>query len=80
MTEAIGMRGIPLEDPGEVADGMAAPLAHNGPVLVDAVVNRAELAIHPRAARRMPPARRDAAADVGGQQGPSREDVPCEAS
>jgi len=47
MAEAIGIRGIRLEDPGEVEEGIAAALAHDGPVLVDAVVNRAELAMPP---------------------------------
>ena len=47
MAEAIGIRGIRLEDPDEVADGIAAALAHDGPVLVDAVVNRSELAMPP---------------------------------
>ena len=47
MAEAVGVRGIRLEDPGEVSDGIAAALAHNGPVLVDAVVNRTELAMPP---------------------------------
>jgi pyruvate dehydrogenase (quinone) len=42
-----GMRGIRLEGPGEVGDGIAAALAHDGPVLVDAVVNRTELAMPP---------------------------------
>jgi len=40
MAEAVGIRGIELEDPGEVDEGIAAALAHDGPVLVDAVVNR----------------------------------------
>jgi pyruvate dehydrogenase (quinone) len=47
MAEAVGIRGIRLEDPGAVNDGIAAALAHDGPVLVDAVVNRAELAMPP---------------------------------
>jgi pyruvate dehydrogenase (quinone) len=47
MAEAVGIKGIRLEDPGEVNDGIAAALAHDGPVLVDAVVNRAELAMPP---------------------------------
>jgi hypothetical protein len=42
-----GNRGIRLEDPGGVGDGIAAALAHDGPVLVDAVVNRTELAMPP---------------------------------
>ena len=47
MAEAVGVRGIRLEDPGEVDTGIAAALAHNGPVLIDAVVNRTELAMPP---------------------------------
>jgi pyruvate dehydrogenase (quinone) len=47
MAEAAGVRGIRLEDPGEVETGIAEALAHRGPVLVDAVVNRAELAMPP---------------------------------
>jgi pyruvate dehydrogenase (quinone) len=47
MAEAVGIRGIRLEDPGEVDEGIAAALAHNGPVLVDAVVNRTELVMPP---------------------------------
>jgi pyruvate dehydrogenase (quinone) len=47
MAEAVGIRGIRLEDPAEVEQGLAAALAHDGPVLVDAVVNRTELAMPP---------------------------------
>jgi len=47
MAEAIGIRGIRLEDPAEVNVGIAAALAHDGPVLIDAVVNRTELAMPP---------------------------------
>jgi pyruvate dehydrogenase (quinone) len=47
MAEAVGVRGIRLEDPGEVEAGIAGALTHNGPVLVDAVVNRTELAMPP---------------------------------
>ena len=47
MAEAVGVRGIRIEDPGEVEAAIAAALAHDGPVLVDAVVNRAELAMPP---------------------------------
>jgi pyruvate dehydrogenase (quinone) len=47
MANAVGIRGIRLEDPGEVEAGIAAALAHDGPVLVDAVVNRTELAMPP---------------------------------
>ena len=47
MAEAVGVRGIRIEDPSEVEEGIAAAFAHNGPVLVDAVVNCAELAMPP---------------------------------
>jgi pyruvate dehydrogenase (quinone) len=47
MAEAIGIRGIRIEDPGDVEAGIAAALAHNEPVLVDAVVSRSELAMPP---------------------------------
>src|SRR5208282_382731 len=47
MAEAVGVRGIRIEDPGDVEAGIAAALAHDGPVLVDAVVNRTELAMPP---------------------------------
>jgi pyruvate dehydrogenase (quinone) len=47
MAEAVGIRGIRLEDPGDVETGIADALAHDGPVLVDAVVSRTELAMPP---------------------------------
>jgi len=47
MAEAVGVRGIRLENPGDVESGIAAALDHDGPVLVDAVVNRTELAMPP---------------------------------
>jgi pyruvate dehydrogenase (quinone) len=47
MAEAMGIRGLRLEDPAEVNDGIAEALAHDGPVLVDAVVNRTELPMPP---------------------------------
>ena len=47
MAQAMGIRAIRLATPGEVEDGIADALAHNGPVLVDAIVNRSELAMPP---------------------------------
>jgi len=47
MAEAAGIRGIRIEDPAGVDEGIAAALDHPGPVLVDAVVNRTELAMPP---------------------------------
>ena len=43
LAEAVGIRGIRLEDASEVREGITAALAHDGPVLIDAVVNRTEL-------------------------------------
>jgi pyruvate dehydrogenase (quinone) len=36
-----------LEDPTDVVPGISAALAHDGPALIDAVVNRTELAMPP---------------------------------
>ena len=47
MAEAVGIKGIRLEDPDDVEKGIADALAHDGPVLIDAVVNRTELAMPP---------------------------------
>jgi pyruvate dehydrogenase (quinone) len=47
MAEAVGVRGIRLEDPADVDEGIHDALTHDGPVLVDAVVNRTELAMPP---------------------------------
>jgi pyruvate dehydrogenase (quinone) len=47
MAEASGVRGIRLEDPAHVDEGVAAALAHDGPVLIDAVVSRMVLPIPP---------------------------------
>jgi pyruvate dehydrogenase (quinone) len=40
VAEAMGARGIRIEDPGDVREGLSAALAHKGgPVVVDAVVD-----------------------------------------
>jgi len=48
VAEAAGIRGIRIEDPADVEPGIAAALAYNGPVLIDAVVNPNELSIPPK--------------------------------
>lgn len=47
MAEAVGIKGIRITDPADVEPGIRAALAHDGPVLVDAVVARTELPIPP---------------------------------
>lgn len=40
VAEAMGAKGIRIEEPGDVREGLAAALAHkSGPVVVDAVVD-----------------------------------------
>lgn len=53
MAEAIGIRGIRLEDPADVERGIADALAHDGPVVVDVVVNRQELSMPPKITAKM---------------------------
>jgi pyruvate dehydrogenase (quinone) len=46
VAEAMGARGIRIEDPGDVRDGLAQALAHkDGPVVVDAVVDSLALSL-----------------------------------
>jgi pyruvate dehydrogenase (quinone) len=47
MAQAIGIRGIRLANPADVDDGISEALAHDGPVVVDAIVARTELAMPP---------------------------------
>jgi len=53
MASSMGIHGIRLERPGEIRAGLAEALAHDGPVLVDAVVSRTELAMPPSITREM---------------------------
>jgi pyruvate dehydrogenase (quinone) len=48
MAEAIGIKGIRIEDPGDVERGIGEALSHDGPVVVDALVNRQELSLPPK--------------------------------
>ena len=46
VAEAMGAKGIRIEEPGDVREGLAAALAHkSGPVLVDAVVDPLALSL-----------------------------------
>ncbi len=47
LAEAVGIRGVRVEQPGEVKESLRAALAHPGPALVDVVVNRQELSLPP---------------------------------
>src|SRR6201981_1187053 len=48
MAEAIGVRGLRVEKPQELKAALEAGLAHKGPVLVDVVSARQELAMPPK--------------------------------
>lgn len=48
MAEAIGIKGIRLEDPGNVGAALEKAFAHEGPVLIDAVVNPSVLVMPPK--------------------------------
>lgn len=46
VAEAMGAKGIRLEEPGDVKDALAEALAHNdGPVVIDAVVDHFALSL-----------------------------------
>jgi len=53
MAEAVGIKGVRIEDPTDVEGKLAEALAHPGPVVVDAVVNRMELAMPPKVTAEM---------------------------
>jgi pyruvate dehydrogenase (quinone) len=48
MARATGIHGVRIDDPADVDAKIAEALAHPGPVLIDAVVNRMELAMPPK--------------------------------
>ena len=48
VAEAIGLKGIRVEEADEVEGAIKAALAHDGPVLVDCVTNPDEVAIPPK--------------------------------
>jgi pyruvate dehydrogenase (quinone) len=47
MAQAICVEGVRIEDPAEVDSKLAEALVRPGPILIDAVVNRVELAMSP---------------------------------
>ena len=47
MAEAVGIKGVRIEDPAEVDSKLGEAFAHDGPVVIDAVVSRQELAMPP---------------------------------
>jgi len=53
LAEAVGIKGIRIEDPADVESKLAEALAHDGPVLIDAVVERMELAMPPKVTTEM---------------------------
>ncbi len=53
MANAAGIHGVRIEDPADVEGKLAEALAHPGPVLIDAVVNRMELAMPPKVTTEM---------------------------
>jgi pyruvate dehydrogenase (quinone) len=53
LAEAAGIKGIRIEDPADLDAGVAAAFAHPGPVVIDAVVERMELAMPPKVTTEM---------------------------
>lgn len=48
MAEAIGIRGIRVEDPDDLEQAVRATLAHDGPALLDVVTAKQELVLPPK--------------------------------
>ena len=48
VAEAMGARGIRVEDPGELRSAVASALETDGPVLVDVLTNPGELSMPPK--------------------------------
>ncbi|MCQ8279695.1 ubiquinone-dependent pyruvate dehydrogenase [Acetobacteraceae bacterium KSS8] len=48
LAEAAGIKGIRIDDPARLEAGIAEALAHPGPVVIDAVVERMEMAMPPK--------------------------------
>ncbi|QGY32461.1 ubiquinone-dependent pyruvate dehydrogenase [Pantoea cypripedii] len=53
MAEAVGIKGVRIEKPEEAESRIAEALNHPGPVVIDAVVSRMELAMPPKVTAQM---------------------------
>ena len=53
MAESVGIKGVRITRPDEVEAKLAAAFAHPGPVIIDAVVTRMELAMPPKVTAEM---------------------------
>jgi pyruvate dehydrogenase (quinone) len=47
LAKAVGIHGVRVEDPADLTSAIKDALAHDGPALIDAVVNRQELSMPP---------------------------------
>jgi pyruvate dehydrogenase (quinone) len=47
LAQSAGIFGVRVEDPGELTKAVIAAFQHDGPALVEAVVNRSELSMPP---------------------------------
>jgi pyruvate dehydrogenase (quinone) len=47
LAKAVGIHGIRVEDPADLKAAVAEAFKHDGPVLLDVVVNRMELSMPP---------------------------------
>lgn len=48
VAEGMGIKGIRVEDPGDLETAVKQSFEHEGPVLLDVLVNRQKLALPPR--------------------------------
>jgi pyruvate dehydrogenase (quinone) len=53
MAEGVGIKGVRIDNPADVETKLGEALLHPGPVLIDAVVNRMELAMPPKVTTEM---------------------------
>ena len=53
MAEAVGIKGVRIIDPAHVDEQMQEAFAHDGPVVIDAVVERMELSMPPKVTANM---------------------------